>query len=95
LFTWTASNGAWNANAGVDWRAFESTTNVGAGSGLIASAANGVTTLSIDPTSVGLWAPVPPNSSSACTKGTWAIDTSFFYVCAAANSWLRAALTSW
>jgi len=95
LFTWTAHTGAWDAGGGTDWRAFQSVTNVTAGSGLLATAANGVTTFSIDPTVVGLWSPVPATSSSACTRGAWSIDTSFFYVCVAANSWRRAALTSW
>ncbi|MBZ5610856.1 MAG: hypothetical protein LAP38_21545 [Acidobacteriia bacterium] len=95
LFTWTASNGVWNAGGGVDWRAFESTTNIGAGSGLLGATANGVTTLAIDPTLVGLWVPVPGTSSSTCTKGTWSVDTSFYYVCVAANSWRRTALTTW
>lgn len=95
LFTWTASNGAWNATGGVDWRAFQSTTNVAGGPGLLGATANGVTTLSVDPTSVGMLAPVPATSSSACTKGTWSIDTSFYYICVAANSWRRAALSTW
>ena len=95
LFTWTATNGAWDTTGGVDWRAFQSATNVSAGSGLLAAGAGGVTTLAIDPTLVGLWSPVPPASSSACTKGAWSVDSSFFYLCVAANSWRRTALTSW
>ncbi len=95
LFTWTATNGAWNSNGGADWRAFQSTTNVGAGAGLLGATANGVTTLAIDPTLVGLWAPVPASATSACTKGAWSLDASFYYVCVAANSWRRAALSTW
>ena len=95
LFTWTATNGAWDATGGTDWRAFQSTINVSAGTGLLNAAANGATTLSIDPTLVGLWTPVPPSSSSACSKGAWSVDSSYYYVCVAANTWRRAALTTW
>jgi len=95
LFTWTATNGTWDAAGGTDWRAFQSTTNISAGTGLLGATANGVTTLSLDPTLVGLWAPVPSTSSSTCSTGAWSIDTSFYYVCVAANTWRRAALTIW
>lgn len=95
LFTWTATNGTWDAHGGVDLRSFQSVTNVGAGAGLLGATANGVTTLSVDPTLVGLWAPVPLTSSSTCVQGTWSVDTSFYYLCVAANSWRRAALTTW
>lgn len=95
LFTWTATNGTWDATGGTDWRAFQSTANVAGGTGLASATANGVTTLSIDPTQVGLWAPVPPASSTACAKGAWSVDTSYFYLCVAANTWRRAALTTW
>jgi hypothetical protein len=95
LSTWTATNGTWNAAGGADWRAFQSTAIVAAGAGLIGSAANGSITLSVDPTAVGLWAPVPAAASSACTPGNWSADTSYYYVCVAANSWKRAALTIW
>jgi hypothetical protein len=95
LFTWTATNGTWNAAGGADWRAFQSTTIVAAGAGLIGVGANGSTTLSVDPTAVGLWAPVPATASSACAPGSWSADTSYYYVCVAINSWKRAALTIW
>ncbi len=95
LFAWTATNGTWDATGGTDWRAFQSTTNTAAGAGLLSVTANGVTTLSIDPTQVGLWAPVPPSSSTACSKGAWSVDTSYYYVCVAANTWRRAALSTW
>lgn len=95
IFTWTATNGTWDPTGGKDWRAFQSTTNIAAGTGLLSATANGVTTLSIDPTLLALWGPVPPTSSTACTKGAWSVDTSYYYVCVAANTWLRAALTTW
>jgi hypothetical protein len=95
LFTWTATNGAWNAGGGTDWRSFQSATDLAAGAGLLSSTANGVTTLSVDPTQIGLWTPAPATSSSACAKGTWSIDTSYYYLCVAANTWKRAALSTW
>jgi len=95
LFTWTATNGTWNTTGGTDWRAFQSSINIAAGSGLLSATANGLTTLSIDPSQVGLWAPVPPTSSTPCGQGSWSVDNSYFYVCVAANTWLRAALTTW
>jgi hypothetical protein len=95
LFTWTATSGAWNSSGGVDWRAFQSTALVAAGTGLIGVTAGGATTLSVDPTAVGLWAAVPATSSSTCTPGNWSADTSFYYVCVAANTWKRTALTTW
>jgi hypothetical protein len=95
LFTWTATNGAWDPTGGVDWRAFQSTTIVAAGVGLIGITANGATTMSVDPTAVGLWAPVPATASSACAQGNWSADTSYYYVCVAPNSWKRTALTIW
>jgi len=95
LFTWTATNGTWDTAGGVDRRAFQSTTNVAAGSGLLGTVANGRTTLSLDPTLVGIWAATPSTSSSACAPGAWSIDSSYYYVCVATNTWRRVALTAW
>lgn len=95
LFTWTATNGAWNTNGGTDWRSFQSITDLTAGTGLLSATANGVTTVSVDPTQIGLCTAVPASSASTCTKGEWSVDTSYYYVCVAANTWLRAALSTW
>lgn len=95
LFTWTATSGTWDSAGGVDQRAFQSTTNILAGTGLLATTASGATTVSADPTLVGLWAAVPVTSSSACTPGAWSVDASFYYVCVASNTWRRAALATW
>jgi len=94
-FTWTATNGTRDSTGGADRRAFQSTTNVSASTGLLGTTANGHTTLAIDPTLVGIWAPVPSSSSSPCAQGAWSTDTTYYYVCVAANSWLRVALTTW
>jgi len=95
LFTWTATSGTWDTSGGADRRAFQSTTNVAAGTGLLGATANGRTTLSIDPTLVAIWAPVPSTSSSPCSPGTWSASSSFYYVCVATNTWVRAALATW
>ena len=95
LFTWTATNGTWDTAGGADRRAFQSTANVYAAAGLLSITANGRTTLSVDPTVVGVLSPVPATSSSPCAQGAWSTDTSYYYVCVAANTWLRAALTTW
>lgn len=36
----------------------------------------------------------PATSSSACTAGQWANDGSYYYICVAANTWKRVALSS-
>jgi hypothetical protein len=95
LFTWTATNGAWDTAGGSDLRAFQSITNVAAGVGLVGTSASGRTTLAIDPTLVGIWSPTPASSSSVCAQGAWSMDTSYYYVCVAANTWLRVAITTW
>ncbi|HLK22488.1 MAG TPA: hypothetical protein VKT81_26260 [Bryobacteraceae bacterium] len=95
LFTWTATNGTWDSSGGADRRAFQSATNVSASTGLLAAVSNGRTTLSVDPTLVGMWSAVPATSSSPCAQGAWSVDSSFYYVCVATNTWRRAALASW
>jgi hypothetical protein len=39
--------------------------------------------------------PAPRSAGSECSIGQWAADTSYYYVCAAKNTWRRAALTAW
>jgi len=95
LFTWTAANGTWDSAGGTDVRAFQSTTNVAAGLGMLAAIANGRTTLSIDPTLIGVWSPPPAISSAACSAGAWSMDANFYYLCIAANTWRRVALSTW
>ena len=95
LFSWTATNGAWDTAGGTDLRAFQSTTNVSAGVGLVGTSSSGRTTLAVDPTLVGIWSPAPASSSSVCAQGAWSMDTSYYYVCVAANTWLRVAITTW
>ncbi|MEO8099704.1 MAG: hypothetical protein ABI811_18540 [Acidobacteriota bacterium] len=95
LFTWSATGGTWDATGGVDFRAFLSSKITRAGLGLIGAEAAGITTLSVDPTMLPLRAAAPASATSACTAGRWAFDSSFFYVCIAANTWVRAGMASW
>jgi hypothetical protein len=92
LATWAASNGTWST--GVDVRAFQSTTAVIPQTGLIATSVPGETLLGIDTTVIGLMTAVPATSSGACNPGVWATDGSYYYLCVAANTWKRAALTT-
>ena len=94
LFTWSATSGAWDAGGGIDLRAFLSSKNVTPGTGLLSVSGSGATTLSIDTTVTGQRTTVPATSTSACSVGTWAADTSFYYVCVSTNGWKRAALSS-
>lgn len=38
---------------------------------------------------------VPTTATSTGTAGQWAADTGYLYVCVAANTWRRAAITAW
>lgn len=94
IFTWSATNGTWDANGGADQRAFLSSKSVTAGTGLTASEISGKTQLSADTTVIGLRVAAPATSSSACTAGSWATDGSYFYLCTVTNVWGRAALST-
>lgn len=37
----------------------------------------------------------PASAAATGTAGTWAYDASYIYVCVAANTWKRAALSTW
>ena len=94
LFTWSATNGTWDANGGVDQRAFLSTKSVAAGVGITSTEISGKTQLSADTSVIGLRTAAPGTSSTACIMGSWATDGSFFYLCTNTNVWMRAALSS-
>jgi len=95
LFTWSATSGAWNAAGGVDQRALLSSKSIVASTGLTSVESSGKTVLTVDSTIVSLRTSVPATSSAACTANTWALDSSFYYVCVSLNSWRRAALSTW
>ena len=94
LFTWSATNGSWDANGGVDQRAFLSSKSVTAGGGIASTEISGKTLLSADTSVIGLRTAAPGTSGAACTMGSWATDGSFFYLCTSTNLWMRAALSS-
>jgi len=94
LFTWTATNGTWDTTGGSDQRAFLSTQTLASGAGIQLTQTPGASTVAADSTVVGLRVAPPATSSSACVAGTWAADTSYYYVCVNENSWLRGALSA-
>lgn len=94
LFTWSATNGSWDANGGADQRAFLSAKGVTAGVGITSTEISGKTQLSADTAVIGLRTAAPATSSTACVTGSWATDGSYFYLCTSTNVWRRAALSS-
>jgi hypothetical protein len=89
---WTASSGTWGG--GNDLRAPYGRDLVTTSSGLISSLAQGILTISADPSVVSLRVAAPTTSSGTCTSGTWASDGNYFYLCIATNTWKRAALAT-
>jgi hypothetical protein len=94
LFIWTATSGTWNSSGGTDLRAFLSSELVAAGVGIQVIQTSGQNIVTADTTVVGLRVSVPPSSSSACVAGSWAASSSFYYICASTNTWVRTALSS-
>jgi hypothetical protein len=104
LATWTATGttadvppvpGKWDVDGGIDFRGFLSTKAIAAGAGLVSTEVNGLSTLSIDDTLIGVRVGVPSTSTTTCTQGSWAASTTYFYACVAANTWRRVAVASW
>lgn len=95
LFTWTATNGAWDASGGTDWRAFLSNHPVTVGTGLVGVDAGGQTLVSVNTAVVGLRVAVPASAAGSCTAGSWAADSTYYYICYQDNAWGRVALSSW
>ncbi len=95
IYIWSATAGAWDVNGGADVRAFNSAKVVQSGTGLASVDLAGKTVISADPTLIGIRASVPATSSVACVTGSWATDTSFYYVCVSSGSWRRTALANW
>jgi hypothetical protein len=48
IYTWTASNGSWDPNGGVDWRGWLSASPVLGGAGIAAITTAGQTTIAVD-----------------------------------------------
>jgi len=95
LYTWSSTSGVWDVNGGTDLRAFTSAKVVQAGAGLASLDISGKTVISADATLIGIRASVPATSSVACVTGSWAMDTSFYYVCVSSGAWRRTALATW
>ena len=55
----------------------------------------GTGTLQVNANPVGVKVAVPANATAAGVPGQWAADSSWIYVCTAANTWVRAALATW
>ena len=89
---WAASSGTWGT--GIDVRAPYGRDLVVTSSGLISSLAQGILTISADPSVVSLRVAPPASSTAACTSGTWASDANFIYLCIAASTWKRTALST-
>jgi hypothetical protein len=94
LFTWSATNGAWDASGGSDLRAFTSTKVLQPGAGMTSTEISGTSILGVDPAVIGSRVAVPATSSSACVTGSYAFDNSFYYSCVSSGSWRRVALAS-
>jgi hypothetical protein len=95
LFTWSATSGTWDTTGGVDQRALLSSKSIVASTGLTSAESSGKTVVTVDSTIVSLRTSVPATSSAACTTGSWATDSSYYYLCVSLNSWRRAALSTW
>ncbi len=95
LFTWSATGGTWDAAGGLDQRALLSSKSIVASTGLTSAESSGKTVVTVDSTIVSLRTSVPATSSAACVTGTWATDSSYYYLCVSLNSWRRAALSTW
>lgn len=53
------------------------------------------TNLFVNKNPVGVKVPVPGSSTATGSVGQWAADASAFYVCVAANTWVKTALATW
>jgi hypothetical protein len=93
--SWTVTNGAWDTGGGTDFRGYLSIKNIAAGTGLLSTELNGLTTIGIYATVIGVRVGIPATATTACTQGTWAADDSFHYVCVSTDTWRRAALSTW
>jgi hypothetical protein len=95
LFTCTVSAGAFEANGCTDLRAVFSTTGIVSGTGVLITDKPGTAIISIDPTLVSLHVLAPPKTShDSCSISQFSFDDQYYYICIAANTWKRFALSS-
>ena len=94
LFRCTVAAGAFQATSCTDLRAMFSTTGIVSGTGVLITDKPGSATVSIDPTLVSLHVlEVPKISHDHCSTGQFSFDNDYYYVCIAANTWKRFALS--
>ena len=86
---------AWQAAGGADMRSFLSKDYLTTGVGLTVVSGAGYQSISVDQAVVGLRTVVPGSAASACIQGAWAVDSSYYYICVATNTWKRQVLSSW
>jgi len=95
LFSWTVTGGTFDAAGGTDFRALLSAKNLLSGMGVVISENAGISTISVDPSMVSTQVLTPPATSSAgCITGQFSMDSNYYYLCIASNSWKRIALTT-
>lgn len=95
LFTWTMTYGSFDVGGGTDFRAFLARKNLQSGAGILVTEAANVSTIAVDPSLVSLRVLTPPTSSSgSCSTGQFSFDSNYYYLCVGANTWKRAALST-
>lgn len=95
LFTWTLTYGRFDVGGGTDFRAFLARKNLQSGAGILITEAAGVSAIAVDPSLISLRVLTPPTSSSgSCSAGQFSFDSNYYYLCIGANTWKRAALSS-
>ena len=95
LFTWSVTAGTLDATGGQDFRAFVTQISVLPGTGLFSVSSGSASVLAVDSSVVGLRGAAPATSGDTCSPNSWATDSTWYYLCVAANTWKRTALTTW
>ena len=95
LFTWSVTAGSLDVNGGQDFRAFVNSLNIVSGAGLLSVNSGSASVFAVDASVVSMRNVTPATSADSCAPNDWATDGSFYYLCVAANTWKRTALTSW
>ena len=95
LFTCTVAAGVFQPTGCADLRAVFATTGIVSGTGVLITDQPGTVSISIDPTLVSLHVLSPPKMShDNCSISQFSFDTDYYYVCVAANTWKRFALSN-
>jgi hypothetical protein len=95
LFSWTVTGGSFDSAGGTDFRAVLSAKNLLSGMGIFITETAAASTISVDPSIVSTQVLTPPATSSAtCTTGQFSVDSNYYYVCIASNTWKRLVLSS-